>query len=288
MVLVRILGCCLLFAVSGVRAQDAPLRWLINDFPPFTETGAQMPGRGISADMLRYLQRHLPQYQHRFEAASFARAYALLEHDEAVCHPAMLKAPERERIMLFSRPVLFLPAQQVLIRAEHLPQVTPYLDSEGRVDVRRLLADAQLVTAISERRGYSRGITSALDQVGARAHVLKAGVKFDAPFQQLMAGWIDYLFAYPVELGWYLHSRQAQPAVPLNRLAIAGDPPYMYGYIACARSAWGEQVISDINQQLRQAGARPPWVETILAYLDPEQRQIYERALVELRPFAQP
>ena len=110
--LMRTLGCCLLFVVSGVRAQDAPLRWLVNDFPPFTEAGPQIPGQGIAADMLRYLQQHLPQYQHQFEAASFARAYALMERGEEVCHPTTLKAPGREQVMLFSRPVLFLPAQQ--------------------------------------------------------------------------------------------------------------------------------------------------------------------------------
>ena len=62
--------------------------------------------------MLRYLQQHLPQYRHEFEEASFARAYALMEQGEPVCHATTLKLPGRERAMLFSRPVLFLPAQR--------------------------------------------------------------------------------------------------------------------------------------------------------------------------------
>lgn len=286
--LLRILGCCLLFAVSGARAQDGRLLWLINDFPPFSEVSQQTSGQGIADVLMGYLQPRLPQYRHEKELASFARTYALMERGEPVCHPTTLKMPEREPIMLFSRPALFLTSQQVVIRADRLQRVAPYLDSAGRVDVLRLLGDAQLVTAVSERRGYSPTITSALKTLGTRPHVLKAGVNFNAPFQQLSAGWIDYLFAYPVELGRYRHLHREAPEVAMQTLEIAGDPPYMLGYISCTRSAWGERVIHDIDEQLRLAGPRPPWVEKIIQYTASEDLESYERALVEQQPFAQP
>lgn len=286
--LVRIMGCCLWFVVSAVNAQDVRLRWLLNDFPPFTEVDGQVPGRGIADGLLSYLQAHMPQYRHEFEVASFARAYALMERGEPVCHPTTLKMSEREQAMLFSRPVLFMPSQQVLIRNDRLDRVAPYLDAQGRVDVQRLLNDPQLVTAISERRGYSPSISRALAKQGSQPQVLKAGVNFSAPFQQLRAGWIDYLFAYPVELGWYYRLHQDEPAIAIRRLGIAGDPPYMLGYIACTHSTWGEQVIHDIDQQLRQAGPRPPWTERVIEFTANEDRESYERALVEQRPFAQP
>jgi uncharacterized protein (TIGR02285 family) len=226
-----VLGCCLLLLASGANAEGERLRWLINDFPPFTEVGPELPGQGIHDDMLRYLQAHLPQYQHQFEVASFARTYALMERGEPVCHPTTLKMPGRERSMLFSRPVVLLASQQVLVRQDRLPRLRPYLDPQGRVDVRRLLRDDQLVTAVSERRGYSPAISAALEELGPQPHVLKAGVKFNAPFQQLTAGWIDYLFAYPVELGWYRrhpHRRPALHARPrrlrARRLGRTGDP----------------------------------------------------------------
>lgn len=286
--LARILGCCLLLAVSGAGAQDGRLRWLLNDFPPFNEVGQRIPGQGIADAVLLYLQPRLSQYHHEFEVASFARAYALMERGEPVCHPTTLKLPGREKIMLFSRPTLFLLSLQVLIRADRLQRVTPYLDAQGHVDVRRLLGDGQLVTAVSERRGYSPSIGAALAELGPQPHVLKGGVKFRAPFQQLMAGWIDYLFAYPVELGSYLRQNGGESPVALQRLPISADPPYMLGYIACTRSAWGEQVIRDIDEQLRLAGPRPPWVDKIVENTASEDRERYERALVEQRPFAQP
>lgn len=282
------MGCCLLFAVSAANADGERLRWLINDFPPFTVPGPELPGQGIAADMLRYLQQHLPQYQHEFEVASFARTYALMEQGEPVCHPTTLKLPSREKAMLFSRPALYLPAQQVLVRADRIAQVAPYLDDEGRVDVHRLLADTQLVTAISERRGYSLNINAALREVGNPPHLLKAGVNFGAPLQQLSAGWIDYLFAYPLELGWFHLQHPDVDDAALLKLAVAGDPPYMLGYVACARGEWGARVIRDINVQLAAAGPRPPWTDTLLQYLPLEERQNYEQALVEHRPFAQP
>lgn len=287
-VLARILGCCLLFAVSAANADGERLRWLINDFPPFTEVGPQMPGPGIAADMLRYLQQHMPQYHHEFEEASFARAYALMERGEPVCHSTTLKLPGREKAMLFSRPVFFLSAQKVLVREDRIPQVAPYIDGAGRVDVRRLLADTQLVTAVSERRGYSPKINAALREVGYPPQLLKAGVNFGAPLQQLAAGWIDYLFAYPLEVGWYQRQHPEMAGTALRQLAVAGDPPYTLGYIACVRSEWGVRVIRDIDAQLVKAGPRPPWIDMLIDYLPLEERQSYEQALVEHKPFAQP
>lgn len=286
--LARILGCCLLCAVSAAHAQDGRLRWLLNDFPPFTEVGQQLPGQGIADAMLLYLQPRLPQYRHEFEVASFARTYALMERGEPVCHPTTLKLPGREKTMLFSRPVLFLLSQQVLIRADRLPRVAPYRDAQGQVDVRRLLGDTQLVTAVSERRGYSPTISAALAELGPQPHVLQGGVQYSAPFRQLLAGWIDYLFAYPVELVKYQLQDGGESPIALQRLDISGAPPYMLGYISCTRSAWGEQVMREIDEQLRLAGPRPPWVDKIIEYTASEDRERYERALVEQRPFAQP
>lgn len=284
--LLRTLGCCLMLAVSSVAAQEGRLLWLINDFPPFTEVSQQTAGQGIADSLMQHVQSHLPQYRHETEVASFARVYALMERGEQVCHPTTLKMPGREHVMLFSRPALFLTSQQVVIRADRQSRFAPYIDSSGQIDVSRLLADAQLVTAVSERRGYSVAITNALKALGDQPHVLKAGVNFTAPFQQLAAGWIDYLFAYPVELGRY----RRQPGVvevAMQTLEIAGDPPYMLGYISCTRSVWGEQVIRDIDEQIRLAGPRPPWVEKIVEYTASEDLETYERALVEQHPFSQ-
>lgn len=282
------LGCCLLLVVSVANAQGERLRWLINDFPPFTEVGAQLPGRGIADDALRYLAAHLPQYRHEYEVASFARAYALMARGEPVCHATTLKLPGREKLMFFSRPLLLLPSIRVLVRADRLERIAPYVDRERGVDVARLLADSSLVTAISERRGYSPRINAALEEQGPQRHVLQAGVKFDTPIQQLMAGWIDYLFTYPAELAWYRQQHPQVSQAALQGLPIAGDPPYTLAYIACAHNAWGERVIHDIDEQLRLAGPRPPWVDSTLHYIDREEVASYERALARQRPFAQP
>lgn len=284
----RVLGCCLLFAVSGASAQDGRLLWLINDFPPFTEVGQQIPGQGIADALLLYLQPRLPQYQHDIEIASFARTLALMERGEPVCHPTTLKIPGREHTMVFSRPALFLTSQQVLIRADRKERVAPYIDSAGRIDVHRLLSDTQLVTAVSERRGYSPAISRALKALGPQPHVLKAGVKFNAPFQQLAAGWIDYLFAYSVELGLYRRQHSEASSVAILKLDVAGDPPYMLGHISCTRSAWGERVIQDIDEQLLLAGPKPPWIQKTIEYTAHEDLERYERDFIEQQPLSQP
>lgn len=284
----RVLGCCLLLVVSGVSAQGNSLRWLVNDFPPYTDVSGPLPGAGIADDVMRYLQARLPQYHHEFEAASFARAYAQMELGEPVCHPATLKLPGRDRAMLFSRPMLLLQSQRVLIREDQLDRFEAYLDDQRRIDVRRLLADTQLVTTISERRGYSPSITAALQEAGAKPHILEAGVNFSAPYQQLLEGWIDYLFAYPTELVWYQRLHKDEPQVALREFSVSGEQPYVLGYIACTRSAWGEQVIRDIDQQLKLAGPRPPWTDRVIEFTASEERNRYEESLIRSQPFIQP
>ncbi|MCZ4321871.1 hypothetical protein [Pseudomonas anguilliseptica] len=283
-----VLGCCLLFVVSGVSAQSNSLRWLVNDFPPYTDVTGQLPGTGIADDVMRYLQARLPQYHHEFEVASFARTYAQMELGEPICHPTTLKLPGRDKAMLFSRPILFLQSQQVWIRQDQLSRVEAYLDDQGQIDVQRLLGDTGLVTTISERRGYSPLITAALKEVGAQPHVLKAGVNFSAPYQQLLAGWIDYLFVYPTELGWYRRMHQNESSVALRGFAVAGDQPYVLTYISCTRSAWGEHVIRDIDQQLKLAGPRPPWKDRVVEFTASEDRRRYEESLTRSQPFTQP
>lgn len=283
----RALGCCLLFAVSGVSAQSNSLRWLVNDFPPYTDVSGQLPGSGIADDAVRYLQARMPQYHHEFEVASFARVFGLMELGEPVCHPTTLKLPGRDQLMLFSRPILFLQSQQVLIRKEQLKRIEPYLNEQSQINVRLLLNDPGLITTVSERRGYSPAISAALQEVGSPPQILKSGVNFSAPYQQLRAGWIDYLFAYPTELGWYnrLHGDGSDTAI--HGIPIVGDQPYTLTYIACTRSAWGEQVIRDIDLQLKLAGTRPPWTDRVVEFTPSEDRSRYEDALTRSKPFAQ-
>ena len=68
-------------------------------------------------------------------------------------------------------------------------------------------------------------------------------------------------------MGWYQRQHPDVASTALRQLAVAGDPSYMLGYIACTRGEWGEQVIHDIDEQLAKVGPRPPWTEKLIEYL---------------------
>lgn len=274
----RAVMCCLAMASLNVAAEPVKITWLINDFPPFSDVTEESPGVGIADEIIRYLQQHLPQYEHEFQVATFARVYALMRERMNVCHATTLKLPGRSVDMYFSKPVLVLLPQQVLVNKGQEERFAGYLDSDGRVIVSRLMSDSSLVTAISEQRGYSASVNHALASLGPQTHILQAGTQFQAPFKQLKAGWIDYMFAYPVETNWY------ESTLPVDdshfvRYEIAGDPPYMLGYVACSHNEWGRKVIESIDEQLRVAPSPAPWTEKMIEYTQPAELPRYKHIL---------
>ncbi|WP_171016590.1 TIGR02285 family protein [Pseudomonas sp. D(2018)] len=271
--------------VTASQADSNKLVWLMNDFPPFIDVSGSMPGRGIADELVRYLIPRMPEYQHEFEVASIARAHGLMEQGEQVCHPSLLMNEDRKRIMVFSDPVFFILTHRVLIRKDRLDRFSAYLMPDGSIDAKRLTHDPNLVTAITERRAYSPSINAALEDVADTRHILKAGVQFNSPFHQLMSGWIDYLFAYPVEYGWYRKQQNESSDVVMRTIPISGDPEFILGYVTCTKGLWGQKVIEQVNAAIKEAGPRPSWVQKTVDYTAPEEVERFEKAFERNSPF---
>ncbi|MDX5300047.1 MAG: hypothetical protein LPK85_13985, partial [Gammaproteobacteria bacterium] len=220
--------------------------------------------------------------------ASLARVHGLMAQGEAYCHPALLRKPERERIMHFSEPAHFILTHRIMIRADRLALFEPFRMPDGSIDAQRLVKNPALVTAMSEKRAYSPSISAALAELDDDRHILRAGVEFKSPFHQLMEGWIDYLFAYPVEYGWYQHQGQGLPEQALLALRIHGDPELIIGYVTCTRSEWGATIIREVNAAMHRVRGIPPWIERAIQYTAPSELEAYLRALERESPYRTP
>lgn len=262
------------------------LTWILTDFPPFIVTdGPSLPGEGFIDFTLRYLVERMPEYRHRYEVAGIARAVGLMEQGAPVCHPALLRTAEREKIAEFSGPVHFVLSHMVVARRDRLDRLSRHMDDKGTVDLARLLADPSLTTSLTEKRAFSPVIDKALAESGPSHNRPTIGVRFDSPFLQMDVGWIDYIFAYPVEPGWYRKSGRISRDADLVYLPVAGGPDYVLGGVACTRGAWGEGVVRRIDAAVAAAGPRPPWINREKELSDPDAAQRLEEAFQRVAPF---
>ena len=267
-------------------AEKPLVTWILSDFPPFIVTdGPSLPGEGFIDFTLRYLVERMPEYRHQYEVAGIARAIGLMEQGAPVCHPALLRTAEREKVAVFSGPAHFALSHMVVARRDRLDRLFRHMDDEGAVDLARLLADPTLTTSLTEKRAFSPMIDKALADAGPSRNRPTIGVRFDSPFLQLDAGWIDYIFAYPVEPGWYRKSGRISPDADLVYLPVAGSEDYVLGGIGCTRGAWGDAVIRRIDAAVAAAGPRPPWINREKELSDADAARRLEEAFQRVAPF---
>lgn len=272
-------------SIPGGQPEAQVLTWLLNDFPPFIVLDRDLPGGGVVDAALAYLIAHMPEYEHRIEVSSVARALGLMEQGEPLCHPALLPSEERQRVAVLSDTVHFVLAHHVIVPRDRLARIAPHLDGDGQVNVDSLLADRWLRTSITDKRTFAPLIEQALARHAGEGHVHRTGGQFVATFHQLAAGWIDYLFAYPIEPGWYRAQGQMPEALDLIHLPIAGVGPYTLGHVACTRGAWGQAVVDRVSAVVRAAGERPPWIDVQIAVSDADGARRLEQVFEQHNPF---
>lgn len=270
---------------SGTSDDGKVINWALNDFPPFILVEGDLPGDGFVDAALRHIVAGMPEYTHRFEVVSVSRALGLMAQGERVCHPSLLRSAERERVATYSERVHFVLPHHVVLPRTHLSRIQAHTNAQGEVDVDSLLADGSLLTSINDLRVFSPQINRALERFGDASHVQRSGGHFVASFRQLEAGWIDYLFAYPVEPGWYQSRGLVSGTLDLVYLPIAGGEPFTLGFVACTRGTWGERIVARIDEIVRDAGPRPPWVKRQLDLSDAEGGKRLEQQLERHRPF---
>jgi len=215
------------------------ITWILNDFPPFIMVDKKLPGEGFADAYLHYIVDRMPEYEHRFEVAGISRAVALMERGTPVCHPALLKSPDREKHGQFSQPIQFVLSHHVILRKADLPRFKPYLNTAGKIRLDKLLADADLKVSLTDIRTLGPQIDDFLNKAKGRKNVQMAGVNFESPFKQLTAGWIDYWIGYPVEHGWYRMKYQTAKNAEFAYFPIADIPDFIMGHVVCTKGPWG-------------------------------------------------
>ncbi|WP_176216894.1 TIGR02285 family protein [Andreprevotia lacus] len=267
------------------RAEDSTVTWLMPDYPPVTIIQGPEKGTGYADIFLRYFVERTPEYRHSIEAASMSRVFGLMKQGQHVCHPSLLKTPEREAYVDFSDPVEFVLPHHIVVRSDRVARLAAYRNADGSIDVARLLKDGSLRMTYQEKRGYPPVVADALKAGAGQRHVIQTSADDDGPFRQLAGGWVDYIITYPDEVHWFAKRLKLPESVQFAYLPIAGLPEYVVGHVGCTKGPWGRKVVERVNAIVAKAGKRPIWVDAEARLLDPAAAKRFEDVYARNSPF---
>ncbi|WP_375750431.1 hypothetical protein [Vibrio sp. HN007] len=263
---------------------DTKVNWALYSFPPYL-TPANPPskhdpiGNGPAAVFLKYTKEHMPEFQHEYELATLSRVIGLMKNGVLACNPLLLKIPEREPFVEYSRPIMVLLPHHIIVTEANFHKLKPYLDSEGKVELSKLVTNTDLSTSITKRRAYPTVVSDALDSVHGNQPSILYSADLYTPIKQLIAKRIDYVVAYPFEMYWYISEVEKKKDLTLKYIPISGMPEYVLSYVGCTKGEQGKKIIQETNKVIADAGSRPPWVEYQLSYLDEAARSKLEHLL---------
>lgn len=266
-------------------AEDNAITWLLPDYPPVTIQHGPRQGTGYADIFLRHLTERTPEYAHRRESSSMSRVFGLMQQGQHVCHPSLLKTPEREAFVDFSGPVEFVLPHHIVVRSDRVSRLAPYRNADGTIDVGRLMNDPGLVTTYQEKRGYPAVVSAALKAGAGKKHIIETSADDEGPFRQLAAGWIDYIVAYPDEVNWFTETLKLNDTAKFAYLPIMGLAEYVIGHVGCTKGAWGRKVVDRVDEIVAKAGPRPEWVEAEARLLDPVAARRFEDVFSRNSPF---
>jgi len=253
----------LLLLLPGWARAAEPLLWLKAQWVPvFVE---QETGFGDAA--LDWLKQRLPDYRHDTRFLPLPRLERLLAEQPQACTASLARNPAREARFLFSRDFLRLPGLAVVVREDSLKAVKAHGDAQAGIDMAALLSDATLDGVINENRSYGTALDAVLQPVPPER--LLRLPRASTMVAMLGADRVDWLLLYPFEAN--AQARLLKPPPVLHMLPIRGQRPVTASGIACARSAFGQRVVDQVNA-LIDAHPGAPWQAALDALLDDETR----------------
>jgi uncharacterized protein (TIGR02285 family) len=281
-----IVGVALLASAGIARAEDArPTVTWVMAVPPPIHIVSPSGATGYADQTLAWFTERLPGFRHEVIGANSNRLQEMIAAADGVCGGAMLKTPEREATIQFSRPVYWMLPNRLIVSAERPAALDAHLDAQGEVDLPALLADRSFTGGVQQGRSYSPEIDRAL--AGAAGLV---SIRGPGHFDMLASGRFDWTIGFPIE-GFYWARRLENSPEKTDFLAdlggtnlaylsrpIAGNTALMPGYIGCSKGPIGRRVIAELDRLIEAAGPNPPWLRFYLAWLDGSDRAEYLQA----------
>lgn len=261
----------LFFAFSSSLGAKEVITWATPDFAPVF-----MPDQSGYIDRYqREVQKQMPEYEHRSVKANFARALEMMRTGEKVCSLAMLKTPEREKILTYTSPYLLLHSNHLILEATDVPQNKQFI-SNGEIDLENFLKSGRKI-GLSFGRSYG----AKTDQVLAsfkdskQLDIRRGNDVFEGLFGMLDRGRLDAILGFRAELIWF--SRKHKHEERLVSFPLKGEDKFFLGHAACGKSDWGVTTAKKIDAILDKMKLDKRYFSIYLEFIPGVDSTSYER-----------
>lgn len=263
-------ACAVLLLFGPARADETgkAITWLHPIYPPVFMPNGPDKGTGILEKALPLLQEALPEYRHEVMETNMKRLLKTIEMGRHACSNLLLKTPDREKFVAFSKPYILTHAYRIIVRAEDWDKFGRMTNQAGALSLARLLATDGLRLGYSEGRSYSPPVNAVLKEKAnkknsyssASADLLRALLKMTAHKR------VDYTIGYPFEITYLV--RQMDLKQSFVSYPIAESAETYVAHVGCPNNEWGRKIIAAINPAIERLrvdkklyGAYMDWVD---------------------------
>ncbi len=250
--LITFLFCQFLLINTGQAKQ---LHWLITDEGDKVNLTAPLSTPlSTSDDTTRLLMHELSDYDFNLLFAQGKSVDLLLNKLPESCAPNRVKNTERAKQYLFSLPANLYLNLRLYYKSsmqESLPESS--LNSKYQLSsIPKLFNSKDLRTlGVDYGRSYGAFLDQQISSLDSHNLVTrKGGIPSTSLIHMLVKGRISFIIDFPNNVKASLSSYKNPEE--LSSIEIAGTPDYIAGYVACNRSAQGQQAIKAINVALKK------------------------------------
>lgn len=232
--------------------QPQTVYWYYNEFPPYYINSGPDQGKGLADQQIQTFIQSMPQFQHERVLAPHSRAFEMMKKQTNGCHTSLFKTPERAEIFEFSMPILEnLPNGFITLRSR-LEQLKPFINKHGQLRLDDFLSNGQYRIGTIEARVLGPGIDAVLKKHEGQkpAVVIPSNAGLASQLLKLVnQNEYDAVVGYSYELQYVVRQRQLNPR-DFVVLPIAEYASLQPIYVACSKSAFGKQIITEVNRTL--------------------------------------
>lgn len=225
-------------------AEDTPLEaTLVSDF-----SKDSLGGNSFELDILQWTANKSPRpVNFTRRHVSLTKALSLLSQISNACVLNVIKTPERQKLAVYSqRPLTVYPPIRLITLAEK------NIDLPDPFDLYRLSDKYPLVVGVVATRSYGGKIDSFINSHKEILYQRPYTASIKRFVDMLESGRIDGLLEFTRSVEEYI-SNSNRLDLKLKVTSLTQANKVVFGYLACAKTDEGKQIITAVNQAYESA-----------------------------------
>lgn len=255
---------------------------ILSDDPIDTTITTQVGHKDIASDSYKLLFESLKELDIHIEIAPLGRINTLLNSQEPICAINRIKTKERELYNLYSLPVHLYPSHRLYYFKNQVSLPPNLLNHHNELtSLNDLLRHFQHKTIAHEtNKSYGPLLDQHFALVNEEQIIRRAGGDaYKAMVAMFERHRVDFLVSYPAVFKAYSVPSTANDVASI---AIANQPSFIAGHIACSQNTESELIIKRINQVLLKLYPTAEYLALHLVHVPESEHELLTRRIADL------